>query len=1281
MRWVVSTMVVAVVISGCPADERCEPRVDTFCTDGVTYWMDSCGNYGETKENCACGCNVAHTDCGVCCTPQCENKCCGSDGCGGTCPDACAAGQACNFQTCVCEGGGCTEGQRRCAGSVVQECQGGQWRDLADCSDSGLTCSGGSCVCTSDAQCNSSQFCDNGICRADVCPQGIRYCLAGDVYQCNANGSQRTHIQDCGMLTCQDGACICIADSQCTAAQYCAAGTCLADVCAQGTTYCKSGDVYSCNINGSAETLVHDCGALSCVSGQCICGQDSQCASAEHCSAGQCEADVCPQGTIYCVGNAVYQCNANGSAEMMIQDCGSQACLDAQCTCTEDAQCGPNQHCIGGVCVADVCVANTIYCRDGDVYRCNATGSAESKQEECGNLVCLDAACVCTSDSHCLASEYCGPAGGCLTDVCTADDIYCKAGDVYQCNSNGSGDALLVECGAMICDAGACICENDAHCAAGEYCDAGSCVDDVCTQGLVFCVGDDVYQCNANGSNSTLVQSCGNLVCRDGDCICTADSQCGPAEHCSGGVCVENLCPPDAVYCKGDEVWECNADGTAENLVRDCAPMVCSNGGCICTDHGQCAADQYCDQGACTADVCTQGQQFCSGGDVYLCNAEGSGSTLVEDCGRLDCVSAQCRCTSDGQCPGLQVCIDGECRMTADSGMHTSDLEVVMNTDASDLDTRAVAVNGSGQIAFLLSPFLYGAINAFDADIMHLGANGEISTLVTHEEVNTHMGLSNSQLVEMVYDSNGDLIVADYHHSYDILRVEPDGTIHTLYTGAELVALMGLGSLYDIGYPIHIDVGGGNNLYYWAAGPRQLVKITPAGTGSVLASLGPDTEGRSMAVTSYGVVYLFDSDYDNRCLIRVSYTGTVTAWLTADAIKAQVGGLVPYITRMDVDGSGDIWAYDTTNDWIVKITSSGTATVEVSTATIDPLCTDPVYGTTYASPTGFVREPGGTLLVSYHNTDNIVRLDPVTDSGVEILSNEDQVAYLGRGGASFRAIQAVSGSRVYVFNGHSQELLRLEGGLAVTTLATSDDFEAADTGMPRMSLFFPAAMTIDDSGLLYLVDDDVMAFNPASGAITHVVHDTALEAAVGNTYTDIRAIAVSDAGEIYLADMASKSILKVGTGGVISMLTTLPPSSHVPHMVLGENDAVLYATETYSDELKVIDTTTGVMSTFVSKLQFQAVTGSAFTAWALAKLPNGNLVLFDEMWTTSDNPEKIVEVDLQTGAVSILVDQADIRAAAGTTGRVNCRNLSVDPDGVVYCFDANGFDLLFWNTR
>jgi len=37
------------------------------------------------------------------CVPQCEGKCCGTNGCGGTCPNNCPGGYVCNMGTCQCE--------------------------------------------------------------------------------------------------------------------------------------------------------------------------------------------------------------------------------------------------------------------------------------------------------------------------------------------------------------------------------------------------------------------------------------------------------------------------------------------------------------------------------------------------------------------------------------------------------------------------------------------------------------------------------------------------------------------------------------------------------------------------------------------------------------------------------------------------------------------------------------------------------------------------------------------------------------------------------------------------------------------------------------------------------------------------------------------------------------------------------------------------------------------------------------------------------------------------
>ncbi len=62
--------------AGCGnAGQDCTPREDTYCHEGVIYWVDSCGEFEELKEHCGCGCSPDHSGCEVCCTPHAQTYC------------------------------------------------------------------------------------------------------------------------------------------------------------------------------------------------------------------------------------------------------------------------------------------------------------------------------------------------------------------------------------------------------------------------------------------------------------------------------------------------------------------------------------------------------------------------------------------------------------------------------------------------------------------------------------------------------------------------------------------------------------------------------------------------------------------------------------------------------------------------------------------------------------------------------------------------------------------------------------------------------------------------------------------------------------------------------------------------------------------------------------------------------------------------------------------------------------------------------------------------------
>ncbi len=184
------------VAAGCGGSAECIPNASTYCYEGVTYWADSCGNLESVMEFCQAGCKEDHSGCAEVCTPDCTGRCCGGDGCGGTCADQCRlTGQVCNVNTCSCDG--------FCTGMTClqlgKECD--SWNDgcgkqiYCGTCPTGEYCNAGTCVttcipktCTSlgkecgswadgcGAQlncgdCATGTYCNDGACEATCTPK------------------------------------------------------------------------------------------------------------------------------------------------------------------------------------------------------------------------------------------------------------------------------------------------------------------------------------------------------------------------------------------------------------------------------------------------------------------------------------------------------------------------------------------------------------------------------------------------------------------------------------------------------------------------------------------------------------------------------------------------------------------------------------------------------------------------------------------------------------------------------------------------------------------------------------------------------------------------------------------------------------------------------------------------------------------------------------------------------------------------------------------------------
>lgn len=200
--------------------------------------------------------------------------------------------------------------------------------------------------------------------------------------------------------------------------------------------------------------------------------------------------------------------------------------------------------------------------------------------------------------------------------------------------------------------------------------------DDTCEDGDTRCVGDRLAVCVVDGDEAIwLAEDCGEAeVCRDGACVedacepgerrctesgvlvCLADGSdwaepvaCPEDTSCVRGVCLEQDCTPGETACGDKELLTCAEDG-------------------LTWDRTACAAGESCIDGACTdappsggIPDCVEGEALCAPDGILTCDDDGA--SQVEPCPEGEaCFRGECvGCVADANCPEGEVCVEGAC--------------------------------------------------------------------------------------------------------------------------------------------------------------------------------------------------------------------------------------------------------------------------------------------------------------------------------------------------------------------------------------------------------------------------------------------------------------------------------------------------------------------------------------------------------------------------------------------------------------------------------------------
>jgi hypothetical protein len=478
--------------------------------------------------------------------------------------DECATAAQCNASLGRCTEQPCDSVRReyQCNGAVLEQCQAPGWRLIDTCATPTLCKTGAATVECAETRCVIG---DNQL--------SPFQCTYGDLMRCNDAQTGFEHVETC------------LNPTRCTPL--------IEDL---------AGDAYA-PVLSSQELLALGCRAANCSPGRYECQPDGAlmrcnadltgyrdlvdtCASAAHCNAaaGRCDAVPCTEMTTQCSGEEFQRCIAG-------------RWVRAGLPCASGARCDHTQGCTPAV-----CQATEYRCEGRELMRCNV------------NLDGWIPVHTCETESLCNAA-----AKRCDQPVCLQGQRRCsRDGDLLECGEGREAWRIVADCGAGI---GAGIGANVS--AACDPTGPGRCLGQTsCAAGALRCNGQFIERCRDN--------------------TWVPHARCATAALCDAsgtGSCLEPTCQPDTYQCvapgansipaapgaptRGLLLQRCNSSGTGYELSETCS------------------AEEFCDAAHGQCDICDSGEPvFCNGNELSVCTADGQERMLQRVC-PLGCVTPE----------------------------------------------------------------------------------------------------------------------------------------------------------------------------------------------------------------------------------------------------------------------------------------------------------------------------------------------------------------------------------------------------------------------------------------------------------------------------------------------------------------------------------------------------------------------------------------------------------------------------------------------------------------
>jgi hypothetical protein len=536
-------------------------------------------------------------------------------------------------------------------------------------------------------------------------------------------------------------------------------------------------------------------------------------------------------------------------------------------------------------------------------------------------------------------------------------------------------------------------------------------------------------------------------------------------------------------------------------------------------------------------------------------------------------------------------------------------------------------------------------------------------------------------------DGAGNVFVVD-SSNHTIRKITPAGAVTTLAgTAGSKGSADGTGAAARFNFPSGVAVDGAGNVFVADGSNNTIRKVTPTGVVTTLAgspglSGSADSTGAAarfnspsgVAVDGAGNIFVVDSG--NNTIRKVTPSGVVTTLAgspgggSADGTGAAARFWGP--EAVAVDGAGNVFVADSTNDTIRKITPTGAVTTLAGSANASGSADGTGAAARFYVPLGVAVDGAGNVFVadSYNGT-----IRKITPAGVVITlaGSADASGSADGTGAAARFWEpsgvAVDGTgNVFVADTDNNTIRKITPAGVVTTLAGTADSSGSTDGTGAAARFdTPYGVAVDGSGNVFVADsgnDTIRKITP-SGVVTTLAGTAgSLESADGTGaaagFAWPEGVAVDGAGNVFVAE-GLHTIRKITSSGVVTTLAGTADSFgsadgtgaaarfNGPYGVAVDGAGIVFVADSYNNTIRKI-TPAGVVTTLAGSAAADPGSADGTGPAARFNFPQGVAVDGAGNVFVADSGNNTIRKVTPSGVVTTLAGTAGLSGSADGTG-------------------------------